>query len=191
MERSEKQKVSNILNENREWFDATKKKPNPGERVVIRFTNEKYIYGEDDKSIYYAEDIKVGRYVKAYDDSDTGRFVIDPPFPKYDYSPLSRKENLLEGSVVTHWAYPDDGELEGWDTRFDMFGTYNKLRIEVDPEHEEDVYRALMWGASFISQSDPAQFKENKHGEGIKNYMKFFVIFKYVLIRMLMLKMEN
>lgn len=168
MERSEKRKVSNILLEKREWFDANEKKPPIGERVVIRFTNDNIIYGETETEVYYAEDIKVGRYLQSIEavNGESGRWVIDPPYPKYDYSPLSKKENLLEGSYVTHWAYPEDGELEGWDTRFDMHNKYEKLRIEVDPDQEEDVYRAFMWGASFLSRTK--EFHECPDGKGIR-----------------------
>lgn len=152
MERSKKKKVSNILLEKREWFDVNEKKPNPGERVVIRFTNENIVYGENDKEVYYAEDIKVGRYLQAIE-GEGGRWVIDPPYPKYDYSPLSNKENLLEGTYVTHWAYPESDELEGWDTRFDMHNKYQNLRIEIDPEHEEDLYRAIIWTSAFFTRN--------------------------------------
>lgn len=167
MDRSKKKKISNVLKENREWFDINEKIPNQGERVIIRITNDKYIYGEDDNEIYYAEDIKVATFAKSYN-SDECRFIIDPPYPMFDYSPLSRKDRLLEGTVITHWAYPDEGELEGWDTRFDISHEYDKLRIEVDPEHAEDVYRAFMWGASFIAQANAEEFKSAKPGEGIR-----------------------
>lgn len=143
---STKKLVSNILSENREWHDCNTEKPPKNTPVVFRFTNNNIIYGEDETSIYPAEDIKIG--ILSSDDE----FVISGPFPRFDFSPLSNRSKFTEGTIVTHWAYPEEGEVEAWKTRFDPFHTYKNLSIEVDGEHIKDVYRALLVGASALSR---------------------------------------
>lgn len=150
--RSNKTEVSMILQQQRDWHDASKELPDANEPVVFRFVNKGKVYAEDDENIIYAEDIKVGRFASNYDDPSKGVWKIDPPFPKYDFSPLSKNDQLLEGSVVTHWAKVSDEELEGWKTRFDPIGEYHGLSIRVAPEEEELVYRALLRGANAIAR---------------------------------------
>lgn len=159
---NEKIAISNILKEPREWFDVKEEKfPDPDQQVVIRICHETMLSGETATEIYPIEDLKVGTY-------QDGKWTISPPYPKYDYSPLANKAELNEGVNVTHWAVPGETEIEGWNTRFDRIGTYKKLKIEVDPEHEEDVYRALLWGGAFIAQFGGEEFHMAKSGEGLK-----------------------
>lgn len=147
-----KKVVSNILLEKRKWIDVKDAVPSPGQLVVVRLLNTKIIYGETDTEIYPAEDIKVANYAKDYNNPEIGHWHIAAPYPKYDFSPLTSKDKLLDGTVVTHWAELEKGELEGWNTRFDPAFVYKKLILQVDEDHEEDVYRALMWGAAFIDK---------------------------------------
>ena len=151
-ESTKKKIVSNILSEKRNWVDATKAKPEPGVQVVMRLYNPMIIFGENETEIYPAEDIKVGTYVRDYDDPTKGSWHVSPPFPKFDYSPLSTKDRLNEDTTVTHWAEIPEDELEGWNTRFEPIFVYKKLNLEVDDEHAEDVYRALIWGAACIDK---------------------------------------
>lgn len=155
--REGKEEVSMILTHDttHQWIDANKHKPGIGESVIFRIENRTTVqpFAEDEKNIIYAEDEKVGRYVRDIRDPEKGHWVIDPPFTKYDYSPLSFQDHLLDGSVVTHWAYLMDGELEGWKTRLDPIGDYAHLSISVSPDYEEIVYKALLNGASWIARS--------------------------------------
>lgn len=150
--REEKNEISMILQESRKWYDANDVKPEAGECVVIRFENRDKIYGEDENNIMYAEDEKVAQYIRDVDDPKKGRWSICPPYPKYDYSPLSQMDQILDGTVVTHWAKLEEGELEGWKTRFDPIGTYTGLEINVAPEDEEVVYHALIIGANALAR---------------------------------------
>lgn len=149
--------ISHILEEDREWFDSREKKPNPNQRVIMRLWNPHIIYNETDTEIYPSEDAKIGRYVSGYK-SIEGAWYVDPPFFRYDYSPLSNKEKLNPDTIVTHWAIPTEKELDAWDHMFEQINLFKKLNLEVDQEHEEDVYRALMFGSRYIQlccQDDP------------------------------------
>lgn len=147
--------VSNILHEPRDWKNANEVKPEAGQLVVIRMMNPTIIYAENEKEIYPSEDMKIGEFIRNATDPSTGVWVIAPPHPRFDYSPLSDKERLNDETLVTHWAIPEEGELEGWRTRFDQTNLYKKLNIEVDDDHLELVYRALVWGAAFIQKYNP------------------------------------
>lgn len=174
MERSEKKIVSNILMEPRKWIDVLEKKPPEDVPVVIRLCNENIIVAEDDENVIYAEDIKIGRLV----DNETG-FKIDAPFPRFDFSPLSDQENIKEGTSVTHWAYPSEGELEAWYTRFQPFREYKHLCIQVDDDNIKDVYRALLFGASSISRLynfNPTQVPHEDASEDIKELYRFYEV---------------
>jgi len=145
MEQKEKKVVSNILTEKRNWHDCKELLPDEGVTVVIRFTNPSIIFGEDENTIYPAEDIKLAKYID-------GKFNIAAPFPKYDFSPLSDRDTFKEGTIVTHWAEPEEGEIDGWLNRFGSFHVYKHLSIKVDKFHEKDVYRALLMGASALAR---------------------------------------
>lgn len=149
-----KEIVSNILREARPWRDATKVKPDPGQLVVIRITNPDIIYVETETEILPSEDMKIAKFNRNQDGVN-GIWVIEPPYPKFDYSPLSNKEQLYPGTMVTHWAVPEEGEIEGWKTRFNPSGIYKKLNIEVDDDHLELVYRALIWASAYIQKANP------------------------------------
>ncbi|MCM1220105.1 MAG: hypothetical protein NC548_37005 [Lachnospiraceae bacterium] len=158
----EKKIISRILTERREWFNVSDKLPKDGELVVIRITNESMQFGTThDGNIIAAEDSKIGTYMN-------GSWIIAPPYPKFDYSPLSNGPFLNDGSVVTHWAVPvpnsdkDIGEVEAWQSRFEVIGKYNKFAIEIDKEHEELLYRACSWGAACIRKVVDAEEEDIK-----------------------------
>ena len=140
---------SNILNQDRDWIDVNDKLPDINQRVVFRITNPDLVINETDEEILLVEDIKVGRFLPGID-GNGGKWCIDPPYTLYDYSPLSNKESLKKGANVTHWAVPTPEELEGWDNRLSPVGTYKHLSINVDKEHEEILYKALLWGSMLI-----------------------------------------
>lgn len=143
---SQKEEVIHILKEPRDWQDASESKPEPGMSVVIRFTNPNTVCWEDETKIYHLEDSMVGQWKDDH-------WEINPPFHKYNYSPLTTHNLMKDDTVVTHWAVCESGEIEGWKSRLDYFNTYKNLYITVDPDKEEAVYRALMWGASFIEDA--------------------------------------
>lgn len=149
-----KRHVSQILNEKRDWKvvckgkgdDAVTNYPEIGKQVVIRLYTKDMVFGEDKENIYVAEDIKVGTW-------DGENWTISDPQPKYDYSPLSNKNKLNDGVSVTHWAEPvtEPDEIMGWNTRLDKI-TDIDMRIITEESREEDVYRALLFGAFALTQ---------------------------------------
>lgn len=142
-----KTEVVRILNEPREWKNVNEELPNPEDIVVIRFWNPDIVCWQNQENIYHLEDIMVGTFTL------DGNWKILPPFHKYDYSPLTRKENLKEGTIVTHWAKPDEGEVEAWINRMNYFYEYDYFKIDVDPKNEEAIYQALLAASSLIENS--------------------------------------
>jgi len=140
-----KKVVSQVLKEQRNWIESEKELPNDTRAVVIRLCHRTALSGETDNEAYPLEDIKVAKYVDRC-------WVILPPHPKYDYSPLSKQCDILKDVDATHWAELENGELIGWTTRLDRIGKYAKLELRVDPENEPHVYRALTYGAAYINQ---------------------------------------
>lgn len=159
-DKKKKLEGSNILESNVDkWHNIKDIRPGAGQHVAIRLVNKHWIYKEDDEKIYYVEDEKQGVFVKDYehpDDPTKGRWVIDPPHPKYDYGPISREDKLLEGTVVTHWREITDEEIFEYQRRLSLstayMGDYEKLRLEVDKKHEEVVYRAIIHAAAALSK---------------------------------------
>lgn len=165
-----KKEISKILTDttgDRKWISVKDKLPEPDQRVYIRFQNKQFVYAEDDKSIYYSEDLKLAKCVRDYNDPDNMEkcsWVIEPPYLKYDFSPLSQKDKLLQGSIVTHWSESTEEERDTWDNQDKPFGTYTKLRIEVDDQNEELMYKAIYHGVSTLGQylmAIQAKFQED------------------------------
>lgn len=148
----EKKEVSIILEEDRNWIDFNETKPSINIPVVIRMVDKNLIYTESNSEVIYAEDIKIASW-------DGEKWTINPPYPRFDYSPLSRFGELNKDTVVTHWAETDLEEFEAWKNRFNRIYDYD-LNIDVDKEYEEDVYRAMMYGAAFISKFGGPDFTD-------------------------------
>lgn len=154
-EKSNKTPVSIILNDPnspRKWIDISESKPDPGVPVVIRIMNDSITFAEDDQNIIYAEDMKVGRMLV---DKDNGgeSWYIEPPYTKYDYSPLSTRDKITKGTIVTHWAELKEEELGWWKSRLNPVGDYNHLSFNISSEYEELMYLSIINGASFIARS--------------------------------------
>ena len=146
-----KPRYSQVLQQDRNWTRPSEKLPEENSPVVLRLMHSTELGGEDESYLYPIEDIMVGYY-------SSGHWVIASPFPKYDYSRLSNKSVINENVEVTHWADLNEGELEGWKTRFNRIREYGKLVLEVDEDSEEDVYRALMWAGHFIAMAAGPDF---------------------------------
>ncbi|MDE6852688.1 MAG: hypothetical protein K2J67_09415 [Lachnospiraceae bacterium] len=165
VDKTNKKAVSIILNDpksSRTWIDIAERKPEPGIPVVIRIMNESITFAEDDENIIYAEDMKVARRLV---DINKGKesWYIEPPYTKYDYSPLSNRDKLSKGSVVTHWAEASDEEIGWWKSRLRPIGDYNHLSLNISNEYEELMYLAIINGASFIARSVDGDINEEGH----------------------------
>lgn len=150
----EKKIKSNILenNSDRVWNDAIESVPEINEQVVVRITNPNYILNETDDEITFVEIMAIGKYLPGIN-GESGKWVVCGPFPLYDYSPLTNKEELKEGALVSHWSVATEKEISDWANRYNVIGKYEKLSIEVDKDHEEILYRALMWASLFIGNA--------------------------------------
>lgn len=142
--------ASKILQENRKWFDASKELPKPGQKVVIRMCDPSMELGKTEAGkIIAVEDMKIGVYID-------NKWMVAPPYPKFDYSPLSSGPFINDGAIVTHWAIPEEGvdgdigEVEAWETRFSLAGEYKTLSVKIDEKYEELLYRACSLGAACI-----------------------------------------
>ena len=156
---NEKEEISNILKEEREWVSSDNK-PDIDVPVIIRIVNKNIINNRNHNEVLYAEDMKIGKW-----DGET--WSILPPYPKYDYSPLSKFGELNSGTIVSHWAEPLNDEFDSWNTRFGRLTDYY-LNIDVAPEYEEDVYRALMWGAAYVSKFGGKDLALSPPGTGLR-----------------------
>ena len=157
----DKTEISKILLEDRNWIDANETKPDIDTAVVIRIVDRNQIYYEDRTEVMYVEDVKIASW-------DGYNWYICPPFAKYDYSPLSNHFEIKDGATVTHWATPEEGEVNAWYTRFDYDSGY-RLKIEVDLSNEEEVYRAILLGATYIARFGGVEFSACPDNEGLKN----------------------
>lgn len=147
-----KKHISRIINNKRKWIDSKVNKPDLNTPVTVRLCHTTKCVKETEVEVYPIEDVKIASY-------DGTKWKILPPYPKYDYSPLSNKENIKENVVITHWSMTTSEELEWWNERFDLIRSYDKLELAVDNKNEELVYRALLWGASLINQHAPEELK--------------------------------
>ena len=148
-----KKEISQVLKERRQWFETKDKMPEEKQPVVIRLCHRTWKTGETETEVYPAEDVKIGYYAN-------GKWTILPPHPKYDYSPLSDRTDLRKDVDVTHWAIPEEKELEWWVARFNRTREYKVLALQVDPDHAKNLYRALIWGAALINQQADPEVKD-------------------------------
>lgn len=148
----EKKKVqSNILSDKtHKWIDIEDESPNNGETVLIRIVNPNKIYMENRTELVYMEDLKIATYYP----NDQDKFLIEGPFPLFDYSPcsLGRFIKYDEGAKVTHWERVIKDQLHQWKHRFDPHSKYETLKLDCSEDHIEELYRALVLAASCIGK---------------------------------------
>ena len=135
---------SKILSQNLGWKDVEVELPKENEEVVLRLCHIEKTRKVDNE-ILAVEDVKIGVY-------RNGNWFVAPPFPRFDFSPLSDHSKLKEKVIVTHWRVPEEAELTFWKERFDLIRSYENLSLDVDDKNARDVYRALIWGAALINQ---------------------------------------
>ena len=163
----DKQKVSGILTSEKSpytWIDVNETPAPIDKPVAIRFVDPNKTYGETFDVILEAEDMKIATI------DEKGNWKILPPFPLFDYSPLSNKENIDKGCTVTHWAEVSDEEMNGWNTRFNPLGRYKLLNIEADKDHQELVYKSLLWASHFIKNA----IENNANPESVPELTKYY-----------------
>jgi len=121
--------------DNPKWKSTNDELPSSSDPMVIQIRDK-----HSEKT-----DIKVATY------SD-GEWKILPPYPRFDFSPMSNYEHIDENAYVMEWRNITDDELSFWEHRFDKIRSYDTLEIHTDDKNAKDVYRALMWGAALIER---------------------------------------
>lgn len=171
-----KKMISEFLKDkSRNWKSVKEVFPERNTLIVIRIVNDHIIYTENKEEIYPVEELKLAKYLPPSELSDPKEiknnylwWKIEPPFPLYDYSPLSNKESLKKGTYVSHWDIAKLEDIEWWKTRFDYIHKYDQLELRVDQNHRETVYRALIRGASYIENDIISNHLEGKAKEDMK-----------------------
>ena len=141
-----KNEASKILeDEIFDWQDITKVDPPENELVMVRIRHKTKLT-KDYKTIrQYVEDLKVASYVNK-------NWKIEPPYPKYDFSLCSDRENIKEDCFVTHWAKITEEHIDAWHNRFHPINKYEDIVLKVDKTNEFQVYDALLVGGYAISE---------------------------------------
>lgn len=137
---------SPILEDGRKWISSAERVPDPEHHVVIRIVNRSKYYAMKEDHIVYAEDEKIGHYANE-------RWYIDPPYPRFDYSPLTHNADVLEGSEVSHWAEPEPDELIAYRKRFEPLGTYDYMSIKAGPNTLQLMYHGLIYATTAFSRA--------------------------------------
>lgn len=145
--------LSNILQDEHKWIPVEQHLPDFGKKVVIRFWNKDLVLSSGlvklpENTLLCAEDCAIGvRLRSAMDDdpeNDEGVWNICGPYRLVESSPLSRKGELLEGAVVSHWAEPIDSEVEMWEHQQDFRVPFQYVGITFGCDDDaNDVYRSL------------------------------------------------
>lgn len=142
--REEKEYLSNILNDSvRTWKNVDYTTPPVYSLIIIRITSSDKVLYESRSEIMYVEDLKIAKW-------DGNKYVLEGPFPKCDFSPLSEMEKLKEGSIVTHWTEATEKDIQSWKNRFNPKNRYKHLEVIVDDNMVDDVYKSLLLAAGCV-----------------------------------------
>lgn len=141
---AKKKRTSNILMDNtHKWKSVDDKSLEENTEYVVRIVNPEKIYLQTRLEVIYVEDVKIAKKVN-------GEWELVGPHPRYDFSPCSNKDKLKDGCKITHFAPVNDDQLNGWKHRFDLHHDYSTLNIEVDKNHDFDVYHSLIIAAGCV-----------------------------------------
>jgi hypothetical protein len=154
----EKEIIKKILNDGRDWKDVNDELPEYGKRVVIHYTNDEYTVYETDTQIYKAEAMAVG-VLEEHD----GEFHICPPYIKYEYSPLTKRSELINGTKVTHWAEATEEDLKDWDDQYMLDNKYEQFDFQVSEDMEENVYKTIIRARSIVNDIMAIKVSKDKN----------------------------
>lgn len=145
------------------WNDINYIIPPSDEIVIIRFCNPNIIEKETDINVYVLEDKKLAKY-------NNGKWTILPPYFKYDYNPLSNKDSIIDGAIVTHWAEISEDDLKSWEDRFKFKSGFTNLSISCDEENEKELFDALLYSILKLTKLF-YNFKNNPEYDKITRYL--------------------
>lgn len=160
-ENVKKKEISNILTKiPRDWHAITKKVPPTDTKVIIRIVDYDKVRDETEDLILYVEEQKIAIFSEDENNPGVMYWHVCPPYSKYDMSPLTYHDKINENAVITHWADVPEEEIKEYEERFKPQGGYDTLKLEVDKDHEEIVYKALLQGAYLLSASGYSDYYE-------------------------------
>jgi hypothetical protein len=145
-EKIEKKKPhrSLILEEERIWkFVELSQFPEPGKLVVIRIAHKTEV-DEFDEYISQVEDVKIGSY-----HPEEG-WKVAPPHPVFDFSSLSKEDKIIDDAEVTHWALPEEGEVERWEKRWNPSDLYKTINFTASSNEVEKIFIALHYALGYM-----------------------------------------
>lgn len=142
------------------------------QHMAIRIMNPNVILGEDEKYQYPLEDIRVGYWTGS-------QWLLLGPYPMYDLSRVSNKEQINPDCKVTHYSILSKESLDAYDKRFEPKYNYGCLEIRVSKDYHQDLYMALLCAAGVIYET----FQPLKPGSEEEKY--------YNLLRDLNLAMDD
>lgn len=137
-----KKEVSKITNIGSGWTNVTKDLENGV--YFIRIKNPNKVYKSTREEVTYVEDIRLA-------DWKDGKWKVKGPFPLIDYSQVMEGNNIKEGMVVSDCRVATDAEIAAWESRFNPSDNYEKLILEVDDKHINDIYDALAVALSSLA----------------------------------------
>lgn len=141
-----KKELSLILQgRSHKWFPIEDTKIIAGNPYIVRLVDKNYIMYETDDELVYREDIQIARFID-------GKWKIEGPFPKMDFSLCSERENLKNGVEVTHIAYPTEDDVNAFHQRYDPIYKYNKFIIDVDDNMVDELYHAIIIAKGCMSK---------------------------------------
>lgn len=145
---SKKKVISEILNNKTyDWKDVKQFQPPENEYIIIRFVDYNVLVKETDDELYPLEDRKIAVY-------KNGSFEIIPPYARFDFNPLSNGSKILNSAIVTHWAEPNQEDVNEYQRRFEPKLKWKYLDITVkDDDMALDLYKALINGQLMMNQT--------------------------------------
>ena len=138
-----KEIVSAIIRNPDDWEETANNLPAENSLVVIRLYNPTITVQENATQKILLEDLRIGFW-------DGEKWNIEGPIPFKDYSTLTARSHLAEGTIVSHWRNAETEEINDWHHRYDAINDYGYLDIFVDDENKDRVYRALIHGCNML-----------------------------------------
>lgn len=176
--------LSQILVEKREWIPVEDSLPPTKDTpVIIRAVNRNKVLVENKEKnfVYHAEDTMIATY-----DDDTKEWSVYPPHLRFDYSPITENYKINKESLVTHWAYPMQEEVDAWKLRLlPTCNVYKDFDLKVDDDNLEDVYRTFAWSAEALrriyldNNNNPNVTQEEK--DNVTKFIRILYDMQYMI----------
>lgn len=155
---TQEMETTSMLNDDNFNWNVTKESIVPIDKIImIRMVHPDTFFNQLDttsfpkhiqealaKSYEYLEECTLAKW-------NGNEWLLEPPFPLYNYSPFTDNNKIKNDVIVEHWTEVTDELIDNWHRRFDFINDYKHLKLEVDEEHKHDVYTALLHGAAALN----------------------------------------